>query len=107
MTLATLPADPVADALTHLHTAADTAETLAAGGIFSPWSALAGQIRLVAGTIDSTVWHLQSPSTSSIHDTLTQALDALDAAPADTDVLIWIWHVSELRRLGDQLTTLP
>ena len=99
--------DPAVRALTHLHTAADKAEALAEGDVYSAWSALAGQIRLVAGAIDPTVYPIQPPSTSSVHDCLTWALDALEAAPAGPDLLMWIWHVSELRRLADQLTTLP
>jgi len=43
----------------------------------------------------------------SVNDHLTQALDNLDTASAGPDLLIWIWNVSELRRLADQLTTLP
>lgn len=98
---------PAVRALTQLHTAADNAEAIAGGDIFSAWSALAGQIRLVAGAIDPTAYAIQPPSTSSVHDCLTQAIDALGEASAGPDVLIWIWHVSELRRLADQLTTLP
>ncbi len=98
---------PAARAMTHLHTAADRAEGLAGGDIFSAWNALAGQIRLVAGAIDPTAYPLQPPSTSSVDNCLTQALDALQAAPAEPDLLMWIWHVVELRRLANQLTTRP
>ena len=77
MSLIPVPQVPVVLALTHLHTAADRAEALAGGDIFSAWSALAGQIRLVAGSIDPTVYPIQPPSTSSVHDCLTQALNAL------------------------------
>ncbi len=98
---------PAVRALTHLHTAADKAEALADGDIYSAWSALASQIRLVAGAIDPTVYPIQPPSTSSVHDCLTRALDALDTPSAGPDLLIWIWHVVELRRLADQLATRP
>ncbi len=107
MSLTSLPQVAAVQASTHLHLAADGAEALAVGDIFSAWSALAGQIRLVASAIDPTVYPLQPPSTSSVQNCLTRALNALDEAPAGPDVLIWIWHVSELRRLTDQLTTLP
>jgi len=107
VSLLPVPQVPVVLALTHLHTAADRAEALAGGDIFSAWSALAGQIRLVAGVIDPTVYPLQRPSTSSVHNCLTRAIDALDEASAEPDVLIWVWQVGELRRLAGQLTTLP
>jgi len=107
VSLTSLPQVAAVQALTHLHLAADRAEALAVGDIYSAWNALAGQIRLVAGAIDPTVYPLQPPSTSSVHHCLTRAIDALNEAPAGPDVLIWIWHVSELRRLTDQLTTPP
>lgn len=105
MTHTPLSADPVAHALTRLHEAAAKADALGQGDFFSTWSAFASQIRLVAGAIDPTVWPTPPPPTSSVHDCLTQALQALDRTPPGPDLLMWIWHVSELRRLAEQVTT--
>ena len=105
MSVTPRPDTPAEQALAYLHTAANRAETLAHGDIFSAWGALADQIRLVAGAIDPAADSTLNPSADSVHDCLTLALDTLDSAPAEPELLVWIWHVIELRRLADQLTT--
>ena len=121
-------ADPVAAAVAHLHSAASAADATAGGRIFSPWAALASQIRLVVGAIDPNVDLTPTtttgagitttprtsgasttlgPSSAAVLDSLAQAATALDGTAPDPDVLIWIWHVRELRRLAGELATRP
>ena len=101
-------ADPVEQALTHLHAAVAAAEALSGADIFSPWSAFAGQIRLAASAIDPTALPPRpETSTSSVHDCLTQALAALDQTPAGPDQLMWIFQASELLRIAEQLENRP
>lgn len=107
MSVTPIPETPAEQALTYLHTAADRAEALANGDILSAWGALADQIRLVAGAINPTAGPIRQPPAESVQRCLTLALDSLDSAPAEPDLLIWIWHVTELRRLAHQLTTRP
>jgi hypothetical protein len=104
------PADPVAAAVYHLHAAAAAADTNAGGQLFSPWSALASQIRLTADSIDPTnpaqpasSTPAPRPETAAVGDSLCQAAGSLDLAPRRPDVLQWIWQVHQLRRLTAQL----
>jgi hypothetical protein len=122
------PADPVAAAVEHLHSAASAADATVGGRIFSPWAALASQIRLVGGAIDPNVDLTPTittgagittsprtfsasitlgPSSAAVLNSLAQAAAALDRTAPDPDVLIWIWHVRELRRLAGGLATRP
>ena len=101
-------ADPVAQALAHLHAAATVAEALSEADIFSPWSAFAAQIRLAARAIDPTALPSRpETSTSSVHDCLPRAVAALDQTPAGPDQLIWIFQASDLLRVAEQLENRP
>ena len=96
-------------ALTHLYAAVAAAEALSGADIFSPWSAFAAQIRLAASAIDPTALPSR-PETStprSVHDCLTRAARGLDQTPAGPDQLIWIFQVSELLRIAEQLESRP
>ena len=101
-------ADPVEQALTHLHAAVAAAEALSGADIFSPWSPFAGQIRLAASAIDPTALPSRPEmSSSSVHDCLTRAVAALDQTPAGPDQLMWIFQVSDLLRVAELLENRP
>lgn len=98
-------AEPTSEALHHLYSAAAHADQVASGDVFSVWAAVAEQIRLVAGGLDATLMPYGAAlSPSSVWEELTQALEALDAAASrNTDHLLWMSHVHELRRITASL----
>ena len=110
---------PVAAAVHHLQAAATAAETNTGGHPFSPWAALASQIRLTADTIDPTSptqpphptpdsrpnsTPAERPDPRPVESNLRRAAEALDQTPPSADALQWIWQVHQLRRLTAQLT---
>ncbi|EWT06832.1 hypothetical protein N864_16395 [Intrasporangium chromatireducens Q5-1] len=91
--------DLLAKAVQHLSRAAALAADTRASG-----EALAGQIRLAAGTIPAT-WAADEklPSGGDVHGHLEQALACLDEiTPLDgpADLPLIAWHVQELLRIA-------
>ena len=88
----------------HLQAAAQHADNLAnpdADAASSPWSALAGQLRLVGAGLSPTAPYVQiTPRPFGIQDHLDAALASLDRiAPLDgpPDLQLWAWRVVDLR----------
>ncbi|MEP6650877.1 MAG: hypothetical protein ABJA74_13360 [Lapillicoccus sp.] len=98
----------------HLRAAAAAADINTGGHLFSPWAALASQIRLTADSIDPTCPAPPSgstpgprPETAAVESSLRCAAEALEEAPPTPDALHWIWQVHQLRRLTAQLAGQP
>ena len=92
----------------HLSAAAQHADSLAdpdADGPSPPWSALAGQLRLVAAGLSPTAPPAEiTPRQSGLQDHLDAALASLDRiAPLDgpPDLQLWAWRVVDLRSVLD------
>jgi hypothetical protein len=96
----------VADAAAHLRHAAAAARQLADQDAFSIWSAFAGQLDLAAAGLDPMWLGHDEPDGASIRDHLAAAASAIDRiAPLEgpPDRAMWVWHLSELQRLAEQL----
>lgn len=100
---------PLSEALSHLYSAAAHADELADGDLFSPWTALTDQIRLVAAGINATVMPFNTRiTTGSVHQDIAEALAALDAdRSGNPDHLMWLSHLHELRRITAGLPAGP
>ncbi len=104
------PIDWVDEAVQSLHAAADRADGLGSADLFSTWSAMADQIRLVAYSLDPLSGPGRPRPRPSVGDCLTAALEALDRVGPLTrpsDLPLWEWHVREIRDLVDRLGALP
>jgi hypothetical protein len=89
----------------HLHAAADKAETLGSDDAFSDWHDLASQARLTASGVSHSPRRTATPDTSLTAE-LTAALRVLDTVPIETgppDLLLWAWHIRELRNLAERM----
>lgn len=98
----------------HLHAAALHADYLGdqgPDGASLPWSALAGQLRLVGTGLSPTAPPAEiTPRPFGIEDHLVAALASLDRiAPLDgpTDLQLWAWQVVNLRSMLDTLDGRP
>ena len=103
-THATQPAaglDTVTVACVHIDAAANQLEAAARGDVFSTLLALAGQLALIRGGIDSTIRAEPDPSDRLgpvAH--VDKALALLDSVPSDdgpADLLVWTLHLADLR----------
>ena len=98
----------------HLQAAAQHADSLThadADGASSPWSALAGQLRLVGAGLSPTAPPAEiTPRPFGVQDHLDAALDSLDRiAPLDgpPDLQLWAWRIVDLRAVLDTMGARP
>ena len=89
---------PLDLAAAELHAAAALADHHAGGDLFSPWTALSGQLRLVAAGLDpAPVANAQPRPTAGSHiGAALDRLDDLDAESRPTDLDFWRRHVKHL-----------
>lgn len=96
----------VAGAATHLRHAAAAARQLGGQDAFSIWPAFAGQLDLAAAGLDPMWLGHEAPDSTSIRDHLAAAASAIDRiAPLEgpPDLAMWVWHLSELQRIAEQM----
>lgn len=89
---------PLDEAAAELHAAAALADARACGDPFSRWTALGGQLRLVAAGLDpAPVTHAEPLATPAAHAAAAlDRLDELEAASAPGDLGFWRRHVEHL-----------
>jgi hypothetical protein len=93
-------------AAAELRSAASLADARAAGDLFSPWFALAGQLRLVAAGLDPTS-ETSAPSRLTLAAHTAAALDHLDKfgpRSAQEDLESWRRHAQRLHIRATQLS---
>ena len=69
-------------------------------------AAFAGQLDLAAAGLDPTWLGHDEPDSASIRDHLAAAASAIDRiAPLEgpPDLAMWVWHLSELKRIAEQM----
>ena len=96
----------VAEAATHLRQAAAATREIDGEDAFSIWASFAGQLDLAAAGLDP-MWHgHDEPDSTPIRDHLAAAASAIDRiAPlaGPPDLAMWVWHLSELKRIAEQM----
>ncbi|WP_347351223.1 hypothetical protein [Intrasporangium sp.] len=100
-----LPALPADQAAAELHAAAVLADTRAHRDPFSPWTALAAQLRLVAAGLHPAPATL-APRRDTIAGHVAAALERLDTPgpePAEEDAGLWRGHLTHLREQAVRL----
>lgn len=96
----------VAEAATHLRHASAAAREIGGDDAFSIWASFAGQLDLAAAGLDPTWLGHDEPDSTSIRDHLAAAASAIDRiTPLEgpTDLAMWVWHLSELQRIAEQM----
>jgi hypothetical protein len=102
MSVDTFRAESLDRAAGRLQAAADRAEQLAGNDTFSEWHDLASQARLIAAGLSNTPLLPPEPAASTT-SAVASALATLNAIPGNAgtpDLLLWAWHVRELRDLA-------
>ena len=96
----------VAEAATHLRQAAAATREIDGEDAFSIWASFAGQLDLAAAGLDPMRLGHDEPDSASIRDHLAAAASAIDRiAPLEgpPDLAMWVWHLSELQRIAEQM----
>lgn len=96
---------PLDAAAAELHAAAALADHRAGGDPFSPWTALGGQLRLVAAGLDpAPVMHTRPRKTLGGHTAAAlERLDDLNADSRPTDLDFWRQHLEHLHEHATRL----
>lgn len=96
----------VTEAASHLRHAAAAAREIGGDDAFSIWASFAGQLDLAAAGLDPMWLGHDEPDSTSIRDHLAAAASAIDSiAPLEgpPDLAMWVWHLSELQRIAEQM----
>lgn len=96
---------PLDAAAAELHAAAALADHRADGDPFSPWTALGGQLRLVAAGLDpAPATHARLRKTLGGHTAAAlERLDELDVSSKPADLAFWRRHVEHLHGQATRL----
>ena len=93
----------VAEAATHLRQAAAATREIDGEDAFSIWASFAGQARR---SRSRPMWlgH-DEPDSASIRDHLAaaSAIDRIAPLEGPPDLAMWVWHLSELKRIAEQM----
>jgi hypothetical protein len=106
VTLTPAAVELIGHAAAHLHRAAAAARHRGGDDSFSDWHAYAGQLELAAVGLNPDRPSDLAADGRAIGDHIRDAGAALESIPplqGPPDLVMWVWHLSELRRLADDM----